>query len=191
MRKNNDIFFKLGLALQLLLIPVAFLYHFSSEDNNYNWVLGICLALVIILFLWPQTLVVRAKRLKAIKLQLVLVVLMLALSWVAYGFLYHYTRTHCTPSYKIHWQGNGYSSPGFPPSELGKNCNFNPTSPDMATSMIDNTILPWFLLIEPGISLLTAGLMSIVFLLFPFVNYYRYSLDKKRIKGIKKTDLFT
>ena len=62
MKKDNDIFFKLGLGLQLLLIPTAFLYHFSSEANRYNWVLGICLVVVTLLFLWPQTIVVRAKR---------------------------------------------------------------------------------------------------------------------------------
>jgi uncharacterized protein with PQ loop repeat len=191
MRKDSDIFFKLGLVLQLLLIPVAFLYHFSSEGSNYNIVLGICLALVVILFLWPQTIMIRAKRLKAIKLQFLLVIIALAFSWLAYGFLYHYTRTHCTPTYTIHWQGGGYSAPDFSPNDLGKNCDFNPTSSNIAPStMTRETILPWFLLWNPGISLTTAGIITGVFLLFPSANYYRYSLDRKRIKGIKKTDLF-
>lgn len=190
MKRDNDIFFKLGLGLQLVLIPIAFLYHFSSEASRYNWVLGICLALVTLLFLWPQTIIVRAKRLKAIKLQFLLVAVALAFSWLAYGFLYYYTRTHCTPAFTIQWEAGGYSHPAFSPGDLGKNCDFNPASPDIAPSTIQNSILPWFLLMNPGISLVTAGLMSVVFLCFPFANYYRYSLDRKRIKGIKKTDLF-
>lgn len=192
MKKDSDIFFKLGLILQLLLIPVAFLYHFSSESSNYNIVLGICLAVVVVLFAWPQTIMVRAKRLKAIKLQFLLVIIVLACSWIAYGLLYHYTRTHCTEPYTIHMQNGGYSPPSDYLTHLGQQCDFNPSSSNIAASHVVNTsIIPWFLLLNPGISIATAVGTTITFLLFPLANLYRYSLDKKRIKGIKKTDLFT
>jgi hypothetical protein len=159
MKSGHDVLFKLGLGLQVLLIPIAFLWHFSSEANYYNWVLVLCLAVIIALFLWPQAVVVRLQRLRAIKLQCVLVLLFLAVSWLAYAHFYHVVHQNASAViYSVNWE-----------MLFGRR---------------------WVMLLSPGISILTALGLTVIFITLPVMNLYRYQLDKKRVKGIKKEDLF-
>jgi uncharacterized protein with PQ loop repeat len=165
--KQRDIIFKIGLGLQLLLIPVALLWHFSQEANYYNWVVGISFALVAALFFWPQTLLGRLKRLAAIRLQLILTIVLLILSWLAYAYFYHFTKVN-----------NSNDGTGYGPMVI-YSINWE--------SLFGRR---WVMLLGPGIGPLTAAVMSAVFLALPFTNLYRYQLDRKRINGLKKDDLF-
>jgi uncharacterized protein with PQ loop repeat len=165
--KQRDIIFKIGLGLQLLLIPIALLWHFSQEANYYNWVVGISFALVAALFFWPQTLLGRLKRLAAIKLQLILTVILLLVSWLAYAYFYHYIQANNTNA------GTGYS-------------------PMVIYSINWEAWFGhrWVMLLGPGVKPLVAAGMTLVFLALPLGNLYRYKLDRKRINGLKKDDLF-
>lgn len=194
MRSRKDILFRLGLAVQLLLIPIAFLWHFSPEANYYNWVLIVAATTAIVLSFWPQAIVERMKRLKMIKLQLVLVVLLLAVSWGGYAYFHNFTQTNCTPSYVLH---NGVGAASFTPSELGENCYFGPPTQTRSNSMIMYSInwgqvfgKNWVMALNPGISIRTAVALTFAFLVLPSINLYRYQLDKKRFRGIKKDELF-
>lgn len=157
---QRDIIFKLGLGLQLLLIPVAILWRFSQEANYYNWVIGISFAIILCLFFWPQTLLGRLKRLSAIKLQLILTLALLAASWSAYFYFHQYVESHDVryAIYSVHWESLFHRR--------------------------------WVMLLGPGISPSTAVTMTVAILALPFANLYRYQLDRKRINGIKKDDLF-
>jgi len=161
MSNNRDILFKCGLALQLLLIPVAFLWHFSQEANYYNWVIAISFIVVVALFFWPQAIQVRTKRLAAIKLQFILVLLLLIISWPIYLYFHNYVMAHPDHAaiYAIHFDGARFGN-------------------------------RWVTLLEPGISIRTAALITAVCTALPLANLYRYKLDKKRINGIKKEELF-
>lgn len=159
MSRSRDVVFKAGLGLQLVLIPVAFLWRFSQEANYYNWVIAFAFAAIAALFLWPQAIQVRTDRLKAIQWQFASVGMLLVLSWAAYAYFRHYVSTHTiAPIYSINWE-----------SLFGSR---------------------WVMLLGPGISPLTATFITALCVVFPFANLYRYKLDKKRIKGIKKEDLF-
>lgn len=163
MNKNRDTVFKIGLGLQLLLIPVAFLWRFGQEANYYNLVVTVAFLLIVSLFAWPQAITVRVKRLAAIKLQLAAVVMMLILSWGAYAYLHSYyndyfSTFHIAPIYSVNWEGI-----------FGAR---------------------WVMMLNPGISITTALVITVTCLTLPLANLYRYQLDKKRIKGIKKEDLF-
>jgi len=194
MDNKKDMLFRIGLALQLLLIPVALLWRFSSEANYYNWVLVMAAAIVVALCFWPQAIVVRMKRLKAIRIQFVLVILLLALSWGGYAYLYHYIRTNCTPSYALH---GGSGSASFTVQDLGKNCYFGPPTQNRSSSMTMYSInweglfgRNWVMALNAGISIRTAVALTVLFLMLPAINLYRYQLDKKRLRGIKKNELF-
>src|SRR5689334_3692977 len=100
--KQRDIIFKLSLSLQLLLIPIAFLWRFSQEANYYNWIISISFLVIVGLFFWPQTLLGRLKRLSAIKLQFALTTALLIASWIAYLYFHHYFST--TPIYSVNWE---------------------------------------------------------------------------------------
>lgn len=159
MKEGRDIAFKIGLGLQLLLIPTVFLYHFGQEANYYNWITSISFIIVVVLFFWPQAIMVRAKRLSAIKLQFVLVAILLALCWPVYLYFHNFVYAH----------------------------SFMPLYSVQGEVLAGNR---WLVVLQPGISLKTAILATIIFIAFPFANLYRYKLDKKRIKGIKKDALF-
>lgn len=161
MSNYRDIVFKCGLALQLLLIPIAFLWHFSQEANYYNWVITISFIVVVALFFWPQAIQVRTRRLAAVKLQLILTLLLLIVCWPVYLYFHNYVVAHPNYGaiYTIHWDGE----------QFGKR---------------------WVTLLEPGISVRTAVLITTVCTALPLANLYRYKLDKKRINGIKKEELF-
>lgn len=161
MSNHRDILFKCGLALQLLLIPVSFLWHFSQEANYYNWVIIMSFIVVVSLFFWPQAIQVRTKRLAAIKLQFILVLLLLIISWPVYLYFHNYVTSHpeYTPIYTVHWDGEQFGN-------------------------------RWVTLLAPGISVRTAVLITAVCTALPLANLYRYKLDKKRINGIKKEELF-
>ncbi|HSW98393.1 MAG TPA: hypothetical protein VLF71_01000 [Candidatus Saccharimonadales bacterium] len=161
MNNHRDILFKCGLILQLALIPVAFLWHFSQEANYYNWVITISFIAVATLFLWPQAIQVRTKRLAAIKLQLISVLLLLVISWPVYLYFHNYVAAHHAYGaiYTIHFDGE----------QFGRR---------------------WVTLLEPGISVSTAILITAVCTALPLANLYRYQLDKKRINGVKKEELF-
>ncbi len=158
--KQRDIIFKLGLALQLILIPVALLWRFSQEANYYNWVISSSFIIVVGLFFWPQTLLGRLKRLSAIKLQLALTLVLLTISWAVYIYFHHYVGSHGTYAaiYSVNWESLFH--------------------------------IRWVMLLGPGISPSTALLMTFAILALPCANLYRYKLDRKRINGIKKDDLF-
>lgn len=167
--KQRDIIFKIGLGLQLLLIPIAMLWRFSQEANYYNWIISASFIAVIGLFFWPQTLLGRIKRLSAIKLQFALTAILLALSWVGYIYFRHLQDVsymtypgpngyHFPVEYSVHWEGLFGSR--------------------------------WVMLLGPGLSPVVEIGMSLAFLALPFANLYRYQLDRKRINGIKKEDLF-
>jgi hypothetical protein len=159
MNSSRDIVFKVGLGLQLVLIPVAFLWRFSQEANYYNWVIALSFMAITALFLWPQAIQVRTDRLKAIQWQFGLVAVLLALSWAAYVYFHHYVSTHTIAAiYSVNWE-----------AFFGRR---------------------WVMWLGPGISISTALLMTALCIIFPFANLYRYRLDKRRIKGIKKEDLF-
>src|SRR5215211_1361782 len=98
MNTNRDMLFKVGLGLQLLLIPVAFLWHFSPEANYYDIVVLLAFLAITALFFWPQAIQIRAKRLASIKAQFVLVLLILSLSWAAYGYFHSYVETQIAHS---------------------------------------------------------------------------------------------
>jgi hypothetical protein len=151
--------------------------------------------LIIAAFAWPQTLLGRLKRLRAIKIQLVLIVILLALSWGAYAYFHHFTQANCTSPYTLH-NGSGQSGTILP-SDLGKKCNFNPPTLIESQSTVLYSInwqsifgRPWTMLLGPGISPLLASVMTLVFLALPSANFYRYKIDRKRIQGIKKEKLF-
>jgi hypothetical protein len=158
--KQRDIIFKLGLALQLLLIPIALLWRFSQEENYYNWIISASFIVVMGLFFWPQTLLGRLKRLSAIKLQFTSTLILLSASWIAYLYFHHYVVSHDIhyAVYSVHWESIFHSR--------------------------------WVMLLGPGVSPLTAIIMTFAVLALPCVNLYRYQLDRKRINGIKKDDLF-
>lgn len=170
--KQRDTIFKIGLGVQLLLIPVALLWRFSQEANYYYWVIGMSFLIILGLFFWPQTLLGRLKRLSAIKLQLILTSVLLALSWIIYLYFHHYINSynavytsiapHAYPNsiviYSINWEVLFHSR--------------------------------WVLALGPGISPSTAIAMTAAILALPLGNLYRYKLDRKRINGIKKEDLF-
>ena len=159
MKNGRDVAFKIGLGLQLVLIPAALLWRFSQEDNYYNWIIAACVAAVIGLSLWPQTIVVRMQRLAAIKTQALLVAPLLICSWLAYFYFRHYVQAHAGFAiYSVNWE-----------SLFGRR---------------------WVMLLGQGIGLGTAALFSALFIALPVANLYRYQLDKRRIKGIKKEDLF-
>ncbi len=192
MNSKRDILFKAGLGLQLLLIPTAFLWRFSPEANYYNFVLIVCLAAVAALFFWPQAIVVRLKRLRAIKIQFILVLTLLVASWVGYGYFYNFTRTNCYPS--VYVQADKAIS--FGPADRGKRCSFDPNAPNGPSAVfysVDWQALfgsRWVMLLGPGISVPSALGLTAIFLALPAANLYRYQLDKKRVNGIKKDDLF-
>lgn len=192
MKTNRDILFKVGLGLQLVLIPIAFLWRFGPEANYYNWVLAGCLVTIVALCFWPQAVVLRLKRLKAIKVQFVLVLALLGLSWAAYGYFYHYTRSNCYPATPINGQSEVVMSYG--PEDRGKNCNFDESRYDLASPMIIYDIgvgpLRYVFVLGPGISIPSALALTAVFITLPAANLYRYKLDKKRVHGLKKEDLF-
>ena len=163
MNKSRDIVFKIGLGLQLLLIPVAFLWRFGQEANYYNWVITIAFLLIVCLFAWPQAITVRVKRLAAIRLQLTTVFLMLILCWGAYSYFHtfyndYFSADNIAPLYSVNWE-----------SIFGAR---------------------WVMWLNPGISMTTALVITATCIALPLANLYRYQLDKKRIKGIKKEDLF-
>jgi uncharacterized protein with PQ loop repeat len=188
MKNKRDIVFKAGLGLQLLLVPIAFLWRFGPEANYYNWVLIICLAVVAALFFWPQAIVVRLKRLRAIKIQFALVVALLVVSWLGYGYFYNFTRTNCYPSPAPNGIGVSYTA-----ADRDKNCSFDPSSmPTVIYSVNWEAILGrrWVVPLGPGISIPSALGLTAVFLALPAANLYRYQLDKKRVNGVKKEELF-
>lgn len=194
MKKNHDVLFKLGIALQALLIPLAFLWRFSPEANYYNWAISICSLLVIALCFWPQATIVRLKRLKAIKIQFVVVASLLIVSWLGYGYFYNFARANCMPAYPL---VNGSGGASFTSEDYGKNCNFDQSRTDISTSSVFYKVnwspvfgRDWGMLLGPGISISTAALLTIVFAAIPSANLYRYNIDKKRFKGIKKEELF-
>ncbi len=158
--KQRDVIFKLGLALQLLLIPLALLWRFSQEANYYNWIISASFIIVVGLFFWPQTLLGRLKRLAAIKLQFVLTLVLLSVSWIAYLYFHRYIIAHDIhyAIYSVRWESIFRSR--------------------------------WVMLLGPGISPSTAVGMTLAILALPFANLYRYQIDRKRINGIKKDDLF-
>jgi len=191
MSSKKDVWFKIGLFLQLLLIPLAFLWHFSSDAFYYNWILMGAAVVIVALSLWPQAIVVRVKRLKAIKLQMILVIAMLIISWLGYAYFQHFIHTNCTPSYALH---NGSGGGNFTQADLGKNCYFGPMSLTRSTSMTVYSLHAfghgYGMVLNLGISMWTALLLTVLFLALPVFNLYRYQIDKKRLQGIKKEELF-
>jgi hypothetical protein len=183
MKNNHDILFKAGIALQALLIPIAFLWKFGPEGNYYNWVVTICSLLVVVLCFWPQAVVVRLKRLKAIKVQFIVVASLLAVSWFGYAYLYGFTRANCNPStYALQQDSSGTWQ------EVTKEsgCAFS----DSHSSGVMYNAFGWLILLGSGISVPTAALLTVTFGAMPTANLYKYTIDKKRFKGIKKDDLF-
>jgi len=177
MSNNRDMLFKLGLTLQLLLIPVVFLWRFSQEANYYNIIITVSFLVVIALFFWPQATVVRVKRLKAIKVQSVLVVALLVISWGLYAYFHNYLYG---------------SNSGIPAASYGNDVGWYEPAHMRIYSVNWEGIFGsrWVMLLNPGISVLTAAGMTVAFLALSLSNLYRYRLDKKRIHGIKKEELF-
>jgi hypothetical protein len=194
MKKNHDVLFKVGIGLQALLIPIAFIWRFSPEANYYNWAITICTLLVLVLCFWPQATIVRLERLKAIKIQFIVVISLLFVSWGGYTYFYNFTRANCTPAYVLPAKERTIDSPVF---KYGQNCNFDISRTDIATSTVMYRVnwhpvfgRDWLMLLGPGINIPTAILLTALFTALPAANLYKYKLDKKRFKGLKKDELF-